>query len=57
MDTAGTGRRFVFSKPYPIHLILVSVTGTRVWVRGYLGTRVGGSGMKRVDGSNVITVQ
>jgi hypothetical protein len=51
---AGTDRRFFFSKPYAIRLILVIVAGTRV--RGYSGTRVGRSGTGRVGRSNVITV-
>jgi hypothetical protein len=64
--TGTTGRRVrrarvdvFFSKPYPTRLIPVPVVGTRVpWVRvrGYSGTRVGGSGTGRVGGSNVITV-
>jgi hypothetical protein len=50
---------FFFSKSYPICLIPVPVAGTqlpRVRVRGYSGTRVGGSGTGWVGGSNVITV-
>jgi hypothetical protein len=65
-DRAGTGtagrrvrRAWVdvfFLKPYPTCLISVPVAGTRVRVRGYSSTRVGGSGTGRVGGSNVITI-
>jgi hypothetical protein len=58
--TAGTGRRVFFSKSYPIRLIPMPVASTRVRVRvrvrGYSGTRAGGSGTRRISGSNVIMV-